>query len=265
MKNILKLTSFKLYLSRKTIMGFGLAILLITTLYMILYPSIRDIAQEELNALPKEVLQLFLMDKSSDLTNYTSYFSMIYSLVILGISFFASIFSFKIIKNEEKNKTIEYLNSLSVSRNEIYISSFLTSFISILIVVLISCLTVVSCGLINGGTSFNLKDILNVLSVICFIPFFFGGLSLFLAGISSKKIGIGYAYLIVIISYVLGYIGNLLNNNVLTKFSPFITFNTNDILNINNSLIIMFLVYISICFIVLVIGNLVYKKRDFNI
>ena len=267
MKNIIKLTKFNLYIHRKNIIGWTIAITAIMILYMSLFPSIKDIAQAELDAMPKEILQFMGMDKTTKLADYTSYYAMVYGIILIPISIFAATFSANQITKEEKTKVIEFLNGLAVSRKEIYISKYITSLIAISIVVVIANLAPIICGNINGGETFIADKIIESVKVTSFIPIFYGGIALALASFSSKTGSGAVASSVVVFTYMMGYLGELLVDKAafLKDISPFIIFSVNNALNITDNVIFKLLVYIVIYIICLICGKIIYQKRDFKI
>lgn len=267
MKNIIKLTKFNLYLSRKDIIGWTIAIAAIMILYMILFPSIKDIAQAELEAMPQEILQFMGMEKTTELADYTSYYGMIYGIILIPISIFAATFSAKQINKEEKTKSIEFLNGLAVSRKQIYISKYITSIIAIAIIVVIANLSTIICGNINGGETFKLDKILEAIKLTSFIPIFYGGIAFFLASFSSKTGSGAVASSVVVVTYLTGYLGELLSDKAefLKNISPFISFGFKNSLDITSQVMNMFWIYLGIYIITVICGKNIYQKRDFKI
>ncbi len=267
LKNIIKLFKFDLYINRKYIAGWSVAIFSVMTLYMILFSSVQEMAQVKFDMMPKELLQFVGMDDMSSMSDYTTYYGMIFSLVLVAISVFAATFSAKLITNEEKTKSIEFLISLSVSREEIYIAKFVTSVISIVIIVACAVISAIVCGIINGGETFSLAKIVLSAKVSGFSPFLFGGIAIMLAGINPKLGSGAIASSVVFASYMLGYLGELLgaNGELLTYFSPFITLNVKNVIasspNVITGIAIYFLVYV----VAIVVGCIAYKKRDLQV
>ncbi len=266
-KNIFKLCSFNLMTQRKVIVGWSVAIFLIMTLYMILFPFIQDLAQAEFDAMPEELLQFMGMEKFSDMSNYVTYFGMIFNIILIAISIFAATFSAGLITKEEKSKSIEFLNSLSVSRSEIYISKYLTSLIAILIVLTGSILTTIACGFIGGGTTFVLGNIITIAFVSGFAALFFGGIGFMLAGIKSKLGSGSIVSSVVLASYMIGYLGELLTSkaDLLTYFSPFVMLNPAEAISFSSTTMLSLIAYVLVYIAALFIGHTIYKKRDLEI
>ncbi len=265
--NILKLCKFNLTITKKSIIGWTIAIFSIMTLYMIMFSSIQDLAQAKFDAMPKELMQFVGMEDMSDMSDYTTYFGMIYNLILVAVSIFAATYSAGLITKEEKTKSIEFLNSLAVSKTEIYISKYLTSTVAVAIVLTGAILAAIACGFINGGESFSLADIISSAKITSFSALIFGSIGLMLAGINSK-IGTGaVASSVVLASYMLGYLGELLGENgeFLLNFSPFITLNVNDVIAFNEQLIYILFIYILVYTVAILLGGVIYRKRDLYI
>lgn len=134
MKSIGRLIGFGLKTNRKKILGWCIAVFLITLIYMTLFPYVKDMAQMKFDTMPKEVMQLMGIEDMSYIGDYSSYFGTIYNLLLIAISVFMATFSVGLIVNEERNKTIEFLYSLEISRSEIFISKLIVSFIALFFV-----------------------------------------------------------------------------------------------------------------------------------
>ena len=262
-----KLAWFCIKTNRKQIIGWCIAIFSIMFLYMILFPWVKDMAQIKLDAMPKELLQLVGMDDFSNMSNYITYFGMIFNIILIAISIFAASFSASLIAKEEKSKTIEFLYALEVDRYEIYVSKLIAAFVAILAVV---CSGVISAGIsgaINGGSTFVVWDFIQIVKVSSFTPFFFMTLSLMVAGISTKIGAPMVGNMAVLVCYVLGFLSKLLGNNAqwLSKLSPFEMFTPENAVALEKQTLVAIVIYftISVCFVIL--GGIIYKRRDFNI
>ncbi len=266
-KNIFKLCSFNLMTQRKVIIGWSVAIFSIMTLYMILFPSIQDLAQAKFDAMPQELMQFVGMENMSDMSNYTTYFGMIYNLILVAVSIFSATFSAGLITKEEKTKSIEFLNSLAVSKLEIYISKYFTALIAVAIVLTGAIISTITCGFIGGGESFVLFNIITTAKISSFTALLFGGIAFMLAGVSAK-LGTGSVVAsVVIASYMLGYLGELLVDKAewLTYFSPFITLSVTQVVELSNKTMFILAAYILVYVGSLIVGGAVYNKRDLQI
>ncbi len=266
-KNVFNIFKLNFYTSRKVVFGWSLSIMGIMFLYMILFSSIQDMATMKFEAMPEQLLQFVGMSDMSDLSDFTTYFGMIYTLVLTAMAIFASTFSAGLITKEEKTKSIEFLNSLSVSRAEIYVAKYITATISIGIILTLAVITTIICGLINGGDSFDLFDIISTAKITSFSALFFSGIAFLIAGASSKFGTGGIVSGVVLSSYMIGYLGELLGENgeFLLNLSPFISFSVKNILEAGSELYIVLAIYIVVYIASLVVGGYLYNKRDLRI
>ncbi len=265
--NVITLVKFSLLISKKTIFWWTVIITAFMVLYMILFPSIQEMAQLKFDNMPQEILQFMGMEAMSDMGNYTSYFSIIYGLILIPVSIFSATFSSGLITKEETSKSIEYISTLAVSRTEIYVSKYITSTLAVCIILGLAIVSTIVCGLINGGETFVITDIISSVKQASFTALLFGGAGFFLSAISSKTGSGTAASCVVIASYMLGYLGEILGHKgeFLLYFSPFITLSINNTLDMSgnyiNTLIVYFLIYIVLIFS----GCKAYNKRDFKV
>ena len=265
--NIWNMIKFNLKTNKKSLIGWSAAIFLATTLYIILFPSMNEVASLELKSMPEELLSFIGMESFADLSDWTTYFSMMFALLITVVSIFAAIFSSSLINKEEKTGSMEFLNSLSVSRGEIYLSKFLTSLIGIVLVAGTCLGTGIMCGVINGGDTFDLMKVVMAGKIAIFVPFFFGGVAFFLSSCSKKLGSAVFGSGIVIVSYMIGYLGDLLEDKgkFLLNFSPFNKFSIIKVTDMNNDLWILLLGYGIIYIILIILGKIFFQKRDLNL
>lgn len=267
LKSSLKLMTFDLKNNKSKIIGWSVAIFSIMFLYMILFPSMKDMAQMKMEAMPEELLKFSKMSDISQIGNFITYFSMIYNMILIAISIFAATFSANLIASEEKSKSIEFLYSLNVSRFEIYISKLLTAFIAVLIVVCSGAFSTLICGFGNGGETFVLVDFLQIVKISSFTAFFFISVSFLIAGITTR-IGVSViSSMVVLVCYLLGYLGVLLEDKAkwLLYLSPFEVFSPNNALELSSQTIISLVIYLLLTILFVVCGAAFYNKRDFTI
>lgn len=266
-KNALRLTAFDLRTNRKQILGWFIAIFAIMFLYMILFPSVKDMAQIKMDSMPQGVLELFGMEDLTSMSNYVSYFGMIYGIVLVAISFFSVTFSVNLLGREEKTKTIEFLYSLEVSRSEIYIAKLLTAFVANLLLISAVAITAIVCGMMIGGETFNLPDTAQIIKITSFTAFFFMGAGLLIAAVSNKLGSPATGSMVVIASYLLGYLGTLLGEKAawLKLLSPFEQFSPADALAFENDMLITLGIYFVLLVVFIAVGLLCYRRRDFNV
>ncbi len=267
MKQILKLCKFNLLVKRKAIMGWSLCIFSVMTLYMVFFPSIQDVASIKFEVMPQEVLQFVGMEDLTSLDNYTNYFGTIYALVLVAVSIFSATFSAGLITKAEQDKSIEFMNSLPVTRTELFIAKYLTSTIAVGLVLTCAILAVIGCGFLVGGESFSLMDVVACAKITSFSALLFGAIALSLAGVSSKVGTAATASGVVLAAYMLGYLGQLLGEDgeLLKYFSPFLTLSVEQVLENSSELYIGLGIYFFLYLLALIIGGVLYNRRDLKI
>lgn len=266
-KNIASLTRFQLRIHRKQIGGWTIAIFGIMFLYMILFPSVQDMAQIKMDAMPEELMQFMGMDDFSDMSNYISYFGMIYNFILIAISIFAVVLGAGILSKDEKQKTIEFLYALEVSRLELYLSKVITAYLGVIIVIMGAAVSTILCGLINGGETFHLMDIIQIIKCASITPFVFLGIGTMIAGITSKVSGGSAGSVLVILSYVLGFLSTMVSDGLtwLKYASPFEVLSPDGVLVLSSQVMLAMGGYFVALVIFVVIGGIWYCKRDFQI
>ena len=262
-----KLFCFDFYNLRKTIIGWTIAIAGIMSLYCFMFPMVQDMASIKFDAMPEDMLQLFGVGAIADMANFVTYFGMIYGLVLVAISIFSATLGSRLIHREEETKSIEFLSSLSVSRVEIYVSKLLVLFASIMIVVACGAILALIAGAMVGGDTFIFMEVVAIIKVSSFTPFFFGVLALGIAGMSYKY-GIGsISSMLVLVLYMAGYLGQLLGTNgeFLLYLSPFISFSAENAIALEMKTMVTLGVYFAIATGITYFGGYIYNKRDLKI
>ncbi len=266
-KNIWQLFCFQMFITRKLILGWTIAITGIMFLYMILFPSIEEMGQMKMDAMPEELLQFVGMEDTAVFNDFTTYYGMILGLVLVAVSIFAATYAANLIQKEEKSKSIEFLSTLAVSRQEIYWAKFFTYTVGVSVVLTMAILTTIVCGFINGGETFQLGEVLASAKLTSFTALLFGAVGLFLAATFRKISAAGVASMVVLVSYLLGYLGQLLGEDgtVLTYFSPFLSINVEKAIALGSETIGVISGYLLVYVAILVIGAHAYCKRDLQI
>ena len=265
--NIIKLIKFNFITNLKYVLTWTSIVFGIMFLYMILFPSVEDMASIKLESMPKELLQFVGMEELSDMGNFVTYFESIFYLILVAISIFAATFTARIISKEESSKTIEFLYSLKISRLEIYISKVLTGMIATMMLCIAVFVATIICGFAVGGETFVLFDVLQITKFSSLIPFVFFALSAMLAGISGKISAGSLSSMGVMVAYMVGYLGTLLGEKAewLRYITPFEMLKPQVVLDMESETFVALFVFYLITILLLVVGGIVYKKRDFNI
>ncbi|MFI3141454.1 MAG: ABC transporter permease subunit [Clostridia bacterium] len=267
LNNIKNITLFDLKNNKKLIFGWAVSIFGIMFLYMILFPSVQDMAQIKMQAMPEELMRFMGMSDFSDMSNFVSYFAMIYNIILIAISIFAVTFAANLVLKEEKSKTIEFLYSLQVSKIEIYLSKFFVAYIAALFVICSAVVATLICGFINGGETFVFLDVVSIVKLSSITPLIYLSIGSMLAGISGKISGATVGSMIVILSYVLGFLSTMVSESLswLEYLSPFQVFSPTLALESGIDGLINMCLYCAVMFAFVAIGGALYNKRDFKI
>ena len=267
MSNIRHLFLFQLKMKIKSISIWSLIMFGIMSMYMFFFSTMQEMAQVKFEMLPTEYLQLVGVSDMAQMSNYVNFFGMILNILVIIISIYAITTGFNLILKEEKDKTIEYLYSLSVTRKQIYISKLLIGFLSIFTAVFAASIAGILFGYIVGDNTFDLVKMFSIIKITGFVPFFFLSLGLFMSALSTKHSSASLGCGIVMISYMLGYLGKILEDKAdfLKYFSPFELLSPTNAESLSNETLIAFLIIIVISIILLILSSFTYKYRDYNL
>lgn len=266
-KNSWNLSKFALKTSRKLIIAWSVSMFLIMFLYMILFPSMQEMATVKMEAMPEEIMQFMGMSDFASLNDFVAYFGMIYNLMLIAICIFGTTFSANLVRNEEKEKTIEFTYALEVSRAEIFISKIITAYIALMIVLASTAFSTILCGFINGGETFVLMDVVQIVKISSIGSIFFLSVGFLLSGFSFKFGTASSCSMFVIFSYVISFLANLIGeeNSWLKYLSPFNILSPENALVLDEKTMFFSILYITISAIFCIVGVFFYKKRDLSI
>lgn len=233
----------------------------------LMYPSIIDgdnmqMMDEMMAMFPEEVLKAFNMDISSIDTafGWLKTEGFVFVLLITGI--YSGILGSNILLKEESDKTIEYLNSVPVSRKKIVVNKILCGALYII-------LMIVAVGLFNFiGLSlsgdFDKKSYLLLSITPIFSSIVIFSVCLFLSTFTHKtKKTLGISLGIVFASYFLKIISEMGESTEFLKYISIFTLADirNVIVNVSiNPLMVVLSVAITVAFMVLTIIR--YERKE---
>ena len=84
-KKIVDIFLFNFKYNHFQIIGWIIVLFSLSFLYMILFPSVKELAQEKLDMIPDELLGLIGMDGLTNLTEFQNYFSMVFSIILIAL------------------------------------------------------------------------------------------------------------------------------------------------------------------------------------
>lgn len=197
-------------------------LIILFLIVFLVYPYImsnenRELMDEMLKMFPEEMIKAFNMDISSIDTAFGWLKTEGFTFVLLITGIYSGILGSSILLKEESDKTIEYLNSLPVTRNRIV-------FIKILCGIIYITLMIVAVGIFNLiGLSlsgeFDLKAylLLSITPIFSSITIF--GATLFISTFMHKtKKTIGISLGLVFISYFLKIISEMAESVEFLKY-----------------------------------------------
>ena len=254
----INLKSFIIWMS--IILGLFLLIYLV-------YPSIINsdnikMMDEMMKLFPEELLKAFNMDISSMDTAYGYLKTEGFVFILLLTGVYSSIIGSNILLKEESDKTIEYLNTLPITRKSILKDKLICAFTYILSMIIIIGLFNFICLMLSG--EFNIKEfiLLSITPIFSSLPIFVISLYISTFTHKTKKI-LGFSIGFVLIEYFLNILSEM---NEVTEFFKYFSIYTlsdirNVILNVNiNPIMPIISLIIIILFIVLT--NERYNKKE---
>lgn len=233
----------------------------------LVYPSItRSNSMEMMNKtmemFPKELLKAFNMDISSvdSAFGWLKTEGFVFVLLITGV--YSGLLGSNILLKEENDKTIEYLNSLPVTRTNIVINKILCGLLYIVLMVLIVGLFNFIGLSLSGSFNKKLYLLLSITPIFSSIVIF--ALCLFLSTFTHKtKKTLGISLGIVFASY---FFKILCEINEKTEFFKYISvFTLADIRNVIKNITInpiMIILSIAITLIFIILTIIHYNKKE---
>lgn len=241
--------------------------LVIFLVVYLMYPAIisSDNAKElnkMMEVFPKEVLKTFNMDISTMDSAYGWLKSEGFIFVLLIVGCYSGMLGSNILLKEENDKTIEYLNSLPITRTKIVLTKAVVGIINItLLVILLGLFNFI--GLTLSG-NFDQKQFL-LLSITPLFPayvLFF--ICLFLSTFTHKtKKTLGLSLGIVLVSYILQTFSALADKVEFLKYVSVFTLADirNVIINISiEPVMVILTILLSVIFLILALIN--YNKKE---
>ena len=257
----------ELRINLKSFLIWLIVLISIFGIVFIMYPSIMNseniqMMNEMLKVFPEEMLKAFNMDISNIDTafGWLKTEGFVFVLLITGI--YSGILGSSILLKEENDKTIEYLNSLPVTRKNIVISKILSSVIYIILMIFI-------LGLFNFIGLSIIEEFDKKLFVLLSITPLFSCLVIFALCLlistfthkTRKTLGISLA--IVFVSYFLQIISEMSET---TEFLKYISiFTLADIRNVITNITInpiMILLTIILFMLFTIITIIHYNKKE---
>ena len=233
----------------------------------LVYPSIIsseniEMIDEMMKMFPEEMLKAFNMDlsKIDSAFGWLKTEGFVFVLLITGI--YSGILGSNILLKEESDKTIEYLNSVPVTRKDILLNKILCGIIYIiLMVIIVGIFNFIGLSL-SGDFDNKLYILLSITPIFSSIVIF--SVCLFLSTFTHKtKKTLGISLGIVFASYFINIISELGESTKALKYISIFTLS--DIRNVISNVYInlfMFGLSISITLIFMILTYIRYKKKE---
>ena len=172
-----------------------------------------------------------------------------------------------LILKEEKNKSIEFLYSLHVTRTQIYVSKLLLSLAAVIFVIALIIGSGVLMGIVVGDATFHMFDVIRQGLLCALIPIIFLFIAHFAASCSARYTSAAAGCAVLFVSYMLGYLGTILEGKAdwLLWLSPFDLFSASNALHPDHTLYTALGAYALLCCLCIAAGLFAYRKRDFHL
>jgi ABC-2 type transport system permease protein len=262
-------TEFKMKLKNTLI--WSVAMFSIIMMYMVLFPSVKDMAMDKLAAMPAELLAAFGMSSLEDFSNFNTYFVSIYQIILIVLSGYAVVVSANIIHDEEATGSIEFLYSCNVSRMEIYVAKLTVIITNLIIIIIAIFLAAMFGGLSVAKDSVDVGAIFLTILLTSFVVLIFVGIGFFVSSLSKKnKKASNIALGVMFGTYIIGYFSNIGPDylDFLKWFSPLDFLSGSAIMTSNlgigtdNYNFVGFIISIILVIVFNIVGYVLYSKKD---
>ena len=244
-------------------------------MFMLFFPSMKDIGMQELvgtklEALPDTFLEAFNISGTTDFSNISDFSAYVLQYIIMAGGIYAAILGVSALAKEESEGTIEFLYSKPVTRSNIVTSKILASaVIYFIFIIILGVVTVIISAIVKPNDIEMISIIMNIkklyigMALIGYIFMSIGFLiSVFVkAPKKSTPIALGMFFS----SYVIGIFSKLQDRlSGFIYFSPFDYAAPAEV--IKNGFETKFIVIgLSIIVLSVIATYNIYSKKDFNI
>ncbi len=262
----------------KGLLTWTLSLAGIMFMYILFFPSMKDLGFDELMAskmslLPDAVKEAFGLKNMPDFTVYVQYIAYILQYVIIGVSIYALILGAKALASEEQDKTIEFQMANPISRNKLITTKLIVGFIAVTILMIAILLTCLAGGAMYAKAEYimSITTIVKMSIIPAYIYLFIGFM---LSAVLKKTLATpGTALGIFFGTYIIGIMAGVIDKISWMKYlSPANYVMAADVLKSNlvdssKAAFNMTGIYIGIVIIIVssITTYVVYNKKDMDI
>ena len=259
----------------KPLMIWSIICILLTILFMSMFPSMKDSGMQELvntklGAMPPALLEAFGLKDAPDFSKLNEYFAYVFQYIVIAGGIYAGMLGAKSLIKEESEGTIEFLYAQPVSRTKIVnmkVLSSLTLFYLFVIIMAVAS-TLMSLAVKPGN--------LEIIDLFMDMKTMFSGL--FLIGLVFMSIGFLISVLIsnlrlampvsiglFFVTYLLGTFAGMIDKlEFLRYFSPFHYAVPSELVKKGFEMTNIVLA-LAISIVSIAAAHVIYKKKDFRI
>ena len=257
----------ELKINLKPFIIWTITLIAIFLIVYLMYPSIMNsdnakMIDEMMKLFPEEILKAFNMDISLMDSAFGWLKSEGFVFVLLITGCYAGILGSNILLKEEDDKTIEYLNSLPIKRNNIISSKVITGLIYIFLMIFIIAIFNYIGLYLSGDFDKKQYLLLSITPLFSSVVLFF--LCMYISTFINKtKKTLSLSLGITLISYILQILSIMSEETEFLKYlSPFTLSDTRNVI-LNTSINpIMVIISITLSILLLILTKINYNKKE---
>lgn len=243
------------------------AIMFVQTLFSGFFQP--DTFSSRVDAMPSLIRGILALNSSMDLSQPYQFAAYIFQFVLLLSGIYAALIGAKALTGEEGKGTIEFLYSLPITRGSILTQKLFSGIIRyILHCIVIFAVTCATVWFLNRGMNISgvIIDLIRLFICALFTGLVYMAIGfLFSSLFRSNAESVSVTLAIVLITYIIGMMGNILSHlSFLRFFSPIHA--VRPLTALNNGLSIVGLaIGLAVFIVALILARIRYKKKDFII
>ncbi len=253
----------------KSLMIWVVVLLSLYIMIFAMYPSLvneetQASLMEMMNSMPSEILASFNMDIVGIDSAYGWFKTEGYTFLVLTGALYSAILGSTILLKEESDKTIEFLLSKPISRNNIVTSRIITGVFNILIFTFIVTIGNLIALNISGSLDISEFLLISLSPILLYFMMFFISLFMSLFFKKSKK-SLSFAICLVFAFYIMQIVGGLGGSLSFLKDISLFEFVSSRYIILNNTINYTYLfVGIGIIILMMFFTYKIYNKKEFK-